>query len=460
MLFAIGNFGSKLLQVFLVPFYTRVMTTDEYGTVDVLQSIVSLLLPIVSLTVYESVFRYAMDKDYNKTAVLSTGLMVTFVGAVVACGVGGILSVFTSYEFIWLIIVNTVMNALRTLLSQYTRAIGKSGIFSIDNIFMTAMVLVFNILFIAVFKLGITGYMLGYTLGYLLSAVFLCIMLRGSISFDFKLINKSLTKELLLFSVPLIPNAICWWITSFVDRIMIVSYVDASANGLYAAAHKIPSLLTMVVSIFFQAWQVSANEEFKKKDIAEFYSAVFENMSACIYVLSSVLILFSRPINSVFLGDEYETAWVYMPPLIISMTFFSFAQYLGSIYTANKKTKMAFVTNFIGVIVSVTLNLILIPVIGTMGATIANAISYFVLWIIRIFNTRKIVRIKYDIVRVVLSTLIIIAQAVLVCADLDLYITYSVCAVAMVAVVLIYFKNLMSILKFALSFVKKFVKRG
>lgn len=121
---------------------------------------------------------------------------------------------------------------------------------------------------------------------------------------------------------------------------------------------------------------------------------------------------------------------------------------------------MAFVTNFIGVIVSVTLNLILIPLIGTMGATIANAFSYFVLWIVRIFNTGRIVRIKYDIVRVVLSTLIIIAQAVLVCADLDLYITYSVCAAATVAVVLIYFKHLMSILKFSLSFVKKIVKRG
>ena len=69
ILFAIGNIGSKLLQIFLVPLYTRVMTTSEYGTVDVMQAIVSLLMPIFSFTIYEAVFRYAMEKDYDKKSV-------------------------------------------------------------------------------------------------------------------------------------------------------------------------------------------------------------------------------------------------------------------------------------------------------------------------------------------------------------------------------------------------------
>lgn len=459
MLFAIGNLGSKLLQIFLVPFYTRVMTDSEYGTVDVMQSVVSLLLPIVSLTIYESVFRYAMDQDYDKGAVLSTGLAVTAVGALVICALGGVVSAFYQPLYIWLVIANTVANALRTLLSQYTRAVGKTGLFSLDNVLMTFMVLMLNILFIAVFKLGIVGYMLGYTLANLLSALFLCILLGKFFVVDHRRINRPLTKELLIFSIPLIPNAVCWWITSFIDRLMIVFFVSTAANGLYAAAHKIPSLLSMVVTIFFQAWQVSANEEFKKKDIAQFYSKIFEKMSACIFVLSSLLILFSRPINSIFLGEDYSSAWVYMPPLIISMTFYSFAQYLGSIYTANKKTKMAFVTNFIGVIVSVGLNLILIPLIGTIGAAIANASSYLVLWIVRIFDTGRIVRVKYDLKRIIPVSVILVLQAVFICLDLNTVVTYSVCAVGTVAITVIYFKQLLSILKFALGFAKKILVR-
>lgn len=460
VLFAIGNLGSKLLQIFLVPFYTRVMTDAEYGTVDVMQSIVSLLLPIVSLTIYESVFRYAMEQDYDKGAVLSTGLVVTAIGAIVMCAVGGVASAFYQPVYIWLVIANTVANALRTLLSQYTRAVGKTGLFSVDNILMTFMVLVLNILFIAVFNLGIVGYMLGYTFANVLSTLFLAITLGKFFVIDHRRINRPLTKELLIFSVPLIPNAVCWWISSFIDRLMIVSFVSTAANGLYAAAHKIPSLLSMVVSIFFQAWQVSANEEFKKKDIAQFYSNIFEKMSACIFVLSSLLILFSRPINSIFLGNDYSAAWVYMPPLILSMTFFSFAQYLGSVYTANKKTKMALVTNMIGVVVSVGMNVVLIPLIGTIGAAIANASSYFVLWIVRIFDTGRIVRMKYDIFRIVFATVVITLQAVFVCLELDVWVTYSLCAGGSLAIAVIYFKQLLSIVKFALGFVKKiFVRR-
>ena len=149
--------------------------------------------------------------------------------------------------------------------------------------------------------------------------------------YEMNMTEGALLPKVLLFSLPLIPNAICWWVSSFLDRVMIVSMVNTAANGLYAAAHKIPSLLSVVMTIFFQAWQVSANEEFKKRDIAQFYSKIFDQMSACIFVLASVLIVLSRPINSVFLGADYYDAWQYMPLLVLSTSFFSFAQYLGSV---------------------------------------------------------------------------------------------------------------------------------
>jgi O-antigen/teichoic acid export membrane protein len=240
---------------------------------------------------------------------------------------------------------------------------------------------------------------------------------------------------------------------------MIVSMVGAAANGLYAAAHKIPSLLSVVVSIFFQAWQMSANEEFKKKDIAGFYSKIFEQISACIFLLSSVLIVFSRPINSIFLGEDYGGAWVFMPPLVLSMTFFSYAQFLGSIYSANKKTNMALVTNLVGVVVNVSLNAVLIPLIGTIGAAAATAISYLVLWVIRIVDTGKIVPMQYKTVSVVAASLIVIAQTIFVCLDLDLIVTYSVCAVGTVILVAMYRRTLVTMVKFFLGLAKKILKR-
>lgn len=458
ILFAAGNFGSKLLQIILVPFYTRVMSDAQYGTVDLLQAIVSLLLPIASLAIYESVFRYAMEKEYDKNAVLSVGLLISLVGAVVLCAGGGVVCVFAPASYVWLVIANSIFNSLRTLMSQYTRAVGRTVLFSIDNILMTLLVLVLNIVFIAVLRMGITGYMLGYTLANLLSAVFLYVMLGEQRKLRFSGIRKGLVKEMLLFALPLIPNAICWWISSFLDRVMIVSMVGTAANGLYAAAHKIPSLLSVVVSIFFQAWQMSANEEFRQKDIAGFYSKIFEQISACIFLLSSVLIVLSRPINSIFLGADYGGAWVYMPPLVLSMTFFSFAQFLGSIYSANKKTNMALVTNLVGVAVNVTLNAVLIPLIGTIGAAVATAVSYLVLWLVRIIDTGKIVPMRYKIVTIVAASLIVSAQTVLVCADLDVVVTYSLCAVGTAALLIMYRRTLFTMVNFFLRFAKKILK--
>lgn len=459
MLFAIGNFGSKLLQIILVPFYTRFMTDAQYGTVDLLQSMVSLLMPVISLTIAEGVFRYAMEKEYDKSAVLSVGIVVTAIGSVVLCLGGWGVSFFMDITLVWLVVANTITNSFRTLTSQYTRAIGKTGLYALDNILMTACVLLLNIFFIAKLNWGVTGYMLGYTLANLLSAIFLVVKLGNRFTFQLSKVRKPLVKEMLMFSLPLIPNSICWWISSFLDRVMIVSMVSTAANGLYAAAHKIPSLLSMVMTIFFQAWQVSANEEFKKEDISLFYSQIFEQISACIFVLASLLIMLSKPINSIFLGADYHDAWRLMPPLILSTTFFSFAQFLGSIYTANKKTNMAFITNLIGVVVSVTLNLILIPRIGTIGAAVANAASYLVLWIVRVWDTLKIVPIQYQTSKIVSAFIIVILEAILVVLNLNKVTTYCICAVGSCVLVVMFWNSLITLVKFVLRFVGKLLRR-
>ena len=435
------------------------LNSSEFGTVDLLQSVVQLLIPIVALAIYESVFRYAMEKDYDKTAVLTTGVVICVAGITIMCAIAPVASMFTSATYVWLVIANSAVNALWTIYSQYTRAIGRSTLFAIDNILMTFLVLVLNVLFLAVFKWGINGYMLGYTLANALSTVFLIVCLKGQAKLDFKKINKKLTKEMLVFAFPLILNGICWWLSGFANRVIIVSILGTTENGIFAAANKIPSLIYVVMSIFMQAWQMSANEEFKNKDIAQFYTNIHEQLNTCLIVLSSLLILFCKPINDVFLGSDFSEAWVYMPPLILSMIYFSLSSFLISIYAANKETKMAFVTNIISVIINIALNFILIPVMGIMGASIATLVSYFVLWVVRIFDTSKIVKIKYNIPVIIVSNLIVVLQTVFICLDLDTIITYSLCSVGTIILVVIHWKTLISLVKFFLGFVMKFLTK-
>ena len=462
ILFAIGNIGSKLLQVILVPLYTRVMTNAEYGTVDIMQAVVSLLMPIFSFTIYEAVFRYAMEKDYDKRAVFSSGITVSVIGTLLLCAGGAAASFFIDKTFVWLVVANSAAGFFRSLLSQYSRAVDKTVLFTVDSVLLTVFVLIFNILFIVVFDMGINGYMLGYILANILSCIFLYIFLGEYRKFSLHSVNKPLLKEMMKFSVPLIPNAVCWWISSFIDRVIITAVIGEAANGIYAAGHKIPSMLTVIVTIFFQAWQMSANQEFKKNDISDFYTEIHDQIFSVITLVSSFLILFCKPVTSVFLGKEYYSAWQVMPLLLVAISFFSFAQFLGSIYSANKKTTMAFVTNLIGVIISLTVNILLVAVfkVGIIGSAVATACSYFVLWVVRIKDTNKIVPIKYKKAKTVTAAGVLTAQAVIATFVSSSLITYSVSAICFAGLVILFSKDILGLIKFAMGFAKKLLKRG
>lgn len=73
-MFAIGNVLTKLVLFFLMPVYTSAMSTNEYGTGELIYSTVELMLPVVTLCLYEAVFRFSIDSDSNHTQLLSNAL--------------------------------------------------------------------------------------------------------------------------------------------------------------------------------------------------------------------------------------------------------------------------------------------------------------------------------------------------------------------------------------------------
>ena len=438
------------------------MTDAEFGTADLLTSIVTLIMPIFSLTIYEAVFRYAMEKDYDKNAVFSTGLIVSFIGAGVLCATGGIISAVRPVQYIWLVILYSIAGFLRSLFSQYTRAIEKSVLFTVDNILLTVFVFIFNITFLSGLKLGVSGYLLGYALANVFSCLFLFIFLgKKNRGFSMKGVTNKLVKEMLLFAIPLIPNSVCWWISSFIDRLVITSVEGEAANGIYAAAHKIPSLLTMIVTIFFQAWQISANQEFNKKDISKFYSEIHSFLFSTITLISSLLIALCKPITSVFLGKDFYSAWKLIPLMLFGMTCFSFAMFLGSIYSANKKTAMALVTNVVAVVISLSVNLLLVGYfkIGIIGSAIALCCSYFVFWLVRVFNTEKIVKINYPVLKMVIAMSLLLADAIIYSFCNDSIIVYSFAGITSTAIAAMFFREYIALCKFGFSLIRKLFGR-
>ncbi|OTN89491.1 hypothetical protein A5819_001983 [Enterococcus sp. 7E2_DIV0204] len=414
IIFTIGNFGSKLLLILLVPLYTYSLTPAEYGSVDLLMTTVSLLLPIVSLNIFDGVIRFVMDKNESKEKVFTNSMLLLFAMAVASSFGIMCLSFFFPltnhfwYYLYWILI----LQALQTTFAQFARGIDKIKVYALSGVLLTFATAVLNIVLLVIFKMGIQGYLISLVLANIITIVYLACVLKIWSFFNFKNLDKQLIKRLLIYSLPLIPNAIMWWLMNASSRYFVVFFIGSSANGLLAVANKIPSLISLLNTIFMQAWQMSAIEEFDSKDKSVFYSKVFNYFSLVMLLGASGLLMILKPLVKWVINIDFYNSWEIVPPLLLAVVYSSYSGFLGTNYIAAKKTQGVFFSSIIGALASVILNLLLIPSIGTSGVGISSMVSFFLIFIIRYFDTKKFIHMTINIKNIIIIHLVIILQIV------------------------------------------------
>ncbi|MEG0367392.1 MAG: oligosaccharide flippase family protein [Coprobacillus sp.] len=292
IIFAIGNLGSKLITFLLLPLYTHYLTTNEYGLVDMVTTTTSLLLPILSANIFEAVLRFALDKEEDKQKVLSNSLFVAVIGVILTLLTTFVLNYFiVNKKILVYIIVILILQIYRSIFSQFARAINKVKLFAVDGIIMTFVTAIANIILLTIFHLGIDGYLISLVIANLISILFLMLVMRVWKFINFSKIDRGYSKEMLLYSVPMIPNSIMWWLISAANRYFILFFIGPSANGIFAAANKIPSIVNIFSTIFGQAWQMSAIEEGNNEEKGKFYSNVFSFYSSGLFIVTAGIIM-------------------------------------------------------------------------------------------------------------------------------------------------------------------------
>ncbi|MBX9987784.1 oligosaccharide flippase family protein [Priestia aryabhattai] len=419
IVFAIGNLGSKLISFLLLPLYTYYLEKNEFGTVDLLTTTLSLIIPIVTLSVFDAVLRFTMDKGYDNKIVLNNALLITLLGFIFSILLYPLVIIaFPFPKLLLYFYVLLLIQSINSSLSQFVRALGKIKFFSTIGIIGALTVLVGNIVFLVMLHWGIEGYLIS-----LIFSNVVCFMytfffgdIRKYISISKA--NLNVVKKMLIYSIPLIPNALMWWIMSLSDRYIISFFLGLGANGLYAVASKIPNLLNVINSIFFQAWQMSAIEESESKNKSEFYTKIFSLYSTLLLVCASVMIGLTKFIMKFAVSDEYFEAWKYVPFLLLSIVFSSFSSFLGTNYIAAKNTTGIFKTSLWGAVINIVFNLILIPIIGINGAAVSTMLSFALIWILRIRGTKDYVNITINIKKIIIAMCILFIQITLLFINL------------------------------------------
>ncbi len=384
IVFTIANLGSKLITIIMVPFYTYLLSTEEYGTIDLISTTSSMFLPIVFLSIADALLRYALDKRYDKKEIFSTALLIYFIGAIVVFPIIWLLRFFIPNvaQYLLLCVILLVFNGLTQIMSQFMRATGHSKAFAINGVLYTLTFVICNILMLVVFKTGVSGYIFS-----IIIADAVCIIFGAIITKVWKYITLKLKKTVLLmmlkYSIPLIPNALMWGIMDASDKFVIAYFLGVEANGVYAISKKLPTLIDTFHGIFHQAWQISAIEENDSSDVKGFSSKIYSFYYILMFIVVSLLLVVARPLLTVVLSEEYKVSWQYVPFLLISVVFSSLSGFLSAKFIAIEKTGIILKTTILGAVLNILFNFILIPTIGINGAAIATALSFLAVLTIR-----------------------------------------------------------------------------
>lgn len=391
-IFAIGNFATKLISFFLIPLYTNALTTSEYGTVDLVTTISTIAVPILTLNIGEAVMRFNLDRDVDRDGITKIGMSVLLMGMLAGSVLIPLSNLFVPASGLApLIYFYVLFSATSQVFLCDLRGKEMLVQYSIGNVLNTLLIVAFNILFLLVFKLGIKGYLLAYTMAFAIVTIYALVVGKG-----YRAIKTAFDSEkaraMLRYSIMLIPNSFMWWIMNSSDHIMVTSMVGVAANGIYAISYKLPTLITTITQIFTQAWSYSAIREEGAADEAEYNNRVFRVMIAVVMITGICMMAVIKPFLKIYVSPEYYSAWQYTPFLTVGCAFLTLASFMSTSYTVHKDSLGFLFSGLMGALLNVVLNFLLIPVIQTYGAALATCVSYIVVFVFRLFHTRKYLR--------------------------------------------------------------------
>lgn len=440
--FFIGNFGSKVLSFLLVRFYTECLTKSQYGTIDVITSTLGFVVPIITLCITEAALRFSIDGIEKRDKILTVAKSVIISGNIIFLFSIPVLINFNEFrDYLLFFYLLTLTNSMYQMFAHYTKGCGDSKTFAFSGFLHTFIQITFNIVLLLLLRLGIAGYLLASITANVTCIMFLIIkrkLIKPLLVFN---IDKALLKEMLKYSIPLIPNTIFWWIMASSDRYVILWMLGTEDNGLYTVANKIPNIITSLSSIFFGAWQLASVEEGKSKDKNKFYSNTLQFVSLMLLVAISFIDVTIRPLFSVWVEKSYFIAWECTPLLILASFFSCLSNYLGTNYTVMKKTKGVFLTTVVGACINVFLNLLLTRLLGIKGTAFATVVSFAITWIIRAIDTRKFVKIKYDFMLFCMPLLIVCVQTIVLSIGQYNFGVQTTCFILIMIISFKYLKN-------------------
>lgn len=385
----------RMISFFLIPFYVRVLTTEDYGIIDLVTLVSAFSGVLLSLEIYQAIARFFPEsEEKQKKTYASTGLFfylftyILFSATVIffATPISNLVFNVTGKETILkLAVISILITSVFNYFQNLLRYSLKSVKYSISNILYSLTTILFSIFFVIIKKKGLEGVYLGQIVGGCAGLVLPGFFNLKFISFS---IDYHVLKKMLKFSLPLVSSSLTIYALTYIDRIFIQRFLSLSELGIYGVSYRIASIPVVLMGIVNSSFVPLVYNKYKdlqiKTDLEKIYRIVFFIGFTVITTIS----IFSYELLEIITTPDYISAYKIMPFLLLSGFIMQFANmFLGLSIT--EKTKYIASIYLTGLMVSIITNILLIPQIGIMGAAITSSLVAVIILVIQVYLSQK-----------------------------------------------------------------------
>ena len=415
-IYSLGNISTKVVGLILLPLYTDVLTVEEYGVLGTVEITLQVLITAFSLSLYQALNRWYWDNNYRnkQNSIFFTILVSLFLGA-------SLMFLFflpfskpfslalldsTQYAYLFkLLLVGAFLQIISRLFLSLMRLQRKPIMFSVTNVIKMLVTLGLTIYFVAGLKRGLEGIMEAQIIGFL---VFILINLKYIISNITPVFERSILKEMLLFSYPLAISSISGVLLTVTDRYVVRYIGGLNDMGLYSLGFKVANVLKIfVINSVGAALLPLKFQMMDKPNNKRFYSKIMTYTSFGFVVLLLILSLFSQEvIKLVAQNPAYWDAYHIVPILCFAQLFELLRRNARFGLIVKKKTKIISIIMMSVFVINIGLNVLLVSYFRTFGAAVASLTVQFIFFILMYHYAQKFYFIPYEMRKILMIILV------------------------------------------------------
>ncbi len=383
-IYGIGGLVSRVIAVILLPLYTRYLTPTDYGKIETLLALTTVMGLILRAGITSAFFRFYFDvtDDAGRLRVLRTSFWFTMGGGTLGLA---LLLVFASPISSLLFGTTDAANLVRAAgvslwagvnyeqMTSLFRVEERSLAFvcaSLTNVFLTIGI---TLLLVVGLDEGALGVIVGNFSGTLVVYLALLGYRREQLGLQF---DRQLVRQMNHFGLPLVPAALFLWVTNFSDRFFLVKLASVSEAGLYSVGVRIASAMVLLLTAFRMAWPAFAYSIKDEREARRTYAYVLTYLTVLATWVALALTLLSPWLVDLLAAPRFADSAQVVGPLAFATVSYAAYVVIAIGVGRSRRTQFNWVVTGAAAAVNVALNLTLIPVYGMIGAAIATVAAY------------------------------------------------------------------------------------